>query len=102
MTPLRYIFWALLRFVLSLRYRLHVHGLDRVRDLRGPVLILPNHPGYVDPPLVFAALWPALKPRPMVFDLMFRNPFLRPFTKLLNALRIPDLDAQASAQARDD
>ena len=101
MLLLRYLFWFQLRCLLALRYRLRVHGLEQVRGLRGPVLILPNHPGYVDPPLVFAALWPALKPRPMVFELMFRNPFLWPFTKLLNALRVPDLDGQASAEARE-
>jgi long-chain-fatty-acid--[acyl-carrier-protein] ligase len=101
MVVLRYIFWFLLRCLLALRYRLRVHGLDAVRRLRGLVLILPNHPGYIDPPLVFAALWPALKPRPIVFELMFNNPVLRPFTKLLNALRVPDLDAGASAQARE-
>jgi len=70
MLVLRYIFWAFFRCLLALRYRLHIDGLDQVRGLRGPVLILPNHPAYIDPALVFVALWPALKPRPMVFDMM--------------------------------
>src|SRR5262245_30970670 len=100
MLVLRYIFWALLKFVFGLRYRVRVHGLDRVRGLKGPVLILPNHPGYVDPPLVYLSLWPTLKPRPMAFELLFRNPLLWPFAKLINAVRIPDVDAQASAQLR--
>src|SRR5579859_4210133 len=102
MRLLRYLFWVMLRCGFALRYRLRLHGMEQVRGLRGPVLILPNHPGYVDPPLVFSALWPALKPRPMAFDLLFRNPILRPVAKLLNALRIPDVDAQASAQTRDE
>ncbi|HUY33006.1 MAG TPA: AMP-binding protein [Pirellulales bacterium] len=99
---LRYLLWGLARCVLALRYRLRVYGLDQVQGLKGPVLILPNHPGYIDPALVLAALWPALKPRPMVFETMFRNPLVRPFLKLLNALRVPDLDSQASSQAREE
>src|SRR5947208_10570276 len=101
MVVLRYIFWALLRCVFGLRYRVRVHGRDQVRGLRGPVLILPNHPGYIDPPLVFAALWPTLKPRPLAFELLFKNPILWPFAKLLHALRVPDVDTQASAEARE-
>src|SRR5262245_31967549 len=102
MLVLRYIFWALLKFVFGLRYRVRVHGLDRVRGLKGPVLILPNHPGYVDPPLVYLSLWPTLKPRPMAFEILFKNPLLWPFAKLINAVKIPDVDAQASAQLREE
>jgi long-chain-fatty-acid--[acyl-carrier-protein] ligase len=100
MLLLRYLLWGLARCVLALRYRLRVDAQEKSQGLKGPVLILPNHPAYIDPALVLAALWPALKPRPMVFETMFRNPLLWPVSKLLNALRVPDLDSQASAQAR--
>ncbi len=100
MVFLRYLLWGTARCVLALRYRLRVHGLEQVQGLKGPVLVLPNHPGYIDPAILLAGLWPALKPRPMVFETMYRNPVLWPFAKLLNALRVPDLDTQASAQAR--
>jgi long-chain-fatty-acid--[acyl-carrier-protein] ligase len=102
MLLLRYLVWGLARCVLALRYRLHVDALEQAQGLKGPVLILPNHPAYIDPALVLAALWPALKPRPMVFETMFRNPLLWPVSKLLNALRVPDLDSQASSQAREE
>src|SRR5437588_22154 len=65
----RHLFWAFVRGVLSLRYRVRVHGLEQLRGLPHPVLVLPNHPGYCDPPIVLASLWPVLKPRPLVFDL---------------------------------
>jgi long-chain-fatty-acid--[acyl-carrier-protein] ligase len=102
MTFLRYLFWSLCRLIQPLRYRLRVHGLEQVRGLKGPVLILPNHPAYIDPALVLLALWPVLKPRPLVFEMMFNNRLLLPFAKLLNALRVPDLDTQASAKAREE
>ncbi len=102
MVFLRYLLWAFARGVMALRYRLHVHGLEQAQGLKGPVLVLPNHPGYNDPAIVLAVLWRALQPRPLVFETMFRNPFLRPISKLLNALRVPDLESQASASARDE
>lgn len=100
MVWLRYVLWALFRCAVTLRYRLRVHGREQVKGLKGPVLVLPNHPAYIEPALVLAALWPDLKPRPMVFETMFKNPLLWPISKILNALRVPDLDSQASTQAR--
>jgi long-chain-fatty-acid--[acyl-carrier-protein] ligase len=99
LTLLRFLLCALARMVLSLRYRVRVHGLDQIRLLKGPVLILPNHPGLNDPLLVLATIWPSLKPRPMVYEGNFKNPFMYLLMKLLNAVRVPDLD-QASAKAR--
>src|ERR1700737_5015834 len=102
MRVLRYLLCGLAQCVLALRYRLHVDGLDKVRGLKGPVLILPNHPAYIDPAIVLAALWPALQPRPMVLETMFQSPLLWLFPKLLNALQVPDLDSHASAQAHEE
>jgi long-chain-fatty-acid--[acyl-carrier-protein] ligase len=90
---------VLARLVLSLRYRIRLHGAESLRGLPAPVLILPNHPGYVDPPLVLATLFPYLHPRPMLYEAHFRNPVLYPLMKILNALRVPDL-TQASGRAR--
>jgi long-chain-fatty-acid--[acyl-carrier-protein] ligase len=97
--PLRYLLCVLARILLSLRYRVRVHGREQIRDLKSPVLVLPNHPGLNDPLLVLAAIWPALKPRPMVYEGNFNNPFMYLLMKLLNAVRVPALD-QASAKAR--
>ena len=98
MTALRWFFWAFLRLMLGARYRLHVHGRDQLQALKGPVLILPNHPGYIDPPLVVSALWGTLRPQPVIYEgLLFdpdylRTPFSRPLARLLGAVLVPDLD----------
>lgn len=96
---IRYLFWQFASLLLSLRYRRRLHGLREIRDLKGPVLILPNHPGYIDPLLVLSALWPALRPRPLLFEGTFAKALLRPMDALLRAVRVPDL-GQASAEAR--
>jgi long-chain-fatty-acid--[acyl-carrier-protein] ligase len=48
---------------------------------------------------VLGAVWPPLKPRPMVYEGNFNNFFLRLLMKVLNAVRVPDLE-QASTKAR--
>jgi long-chain-fatty-acid--[acyl-carrier-protein] ligase len=96
---LRWPLWVFARVVLALRYRVRAYGLEKVRELKGPLLILPNHPAFVDPIILLTWLWPALRPRPLLFEGNFSNPILYPFMRLLNALRVPDLD-QTSAEAR--
>jgi long-chain-fatty-acid--[acyl-carrier-protein] ligase len=96
---LRFLLWLLVRLILPLRYRIRVEGLEELRGLTGPTLVLPNHPAFVDPLLVLSVLWPRLRPRPMVYEEIFRNPLLYPLMKLIDAVRIPDLE-RASVQAR--
>lgn len=100
MQLIRSFMWFLARGVRSLRYRVRVHGAEQLRDVRGPALILPNHPGYIDPPLLMSSLWPLLRPRPVLFEGFFFNPILYSFLKILDAVRIPGM-GQASQQARE-
>jgi acyl-CoA synthetase (AMP-forming)/AMP-acid ligase II/1-acyl-sn-glycerol-3-phosphate acyltransferase/acyl carrier protein len=97
---LRYPLWALVRLLISLRYRIVVHGAEQLRGLKGRTLILPNHAGYIDPVLLLTLLWMSLRPRPMLLESSFRDPLLHPLLKLLNAVRVPDLE-RPSAQARE-
>jgi long-chain-fatty-acid--[acyl-carrier-protein] ligase len=88
----RYCFWLFARVVLPLRYRVLVHGWEKLDGLAGPILILPNHPAFVDPALVLALLWPRLDPRPLLFSGNFDSPFLLPVKKLVDPLELPDTD----------
>ena len=75
--------------------------LDRLRGLRGPALIMPNHPGYIDPPLVLSHLRLRQPVRPVVRTTMYRLPFLYPVMRVINALEVPDLSEQSlSARER--
>ena len=98
LNAVRWLVWLVAWMVLSLRYRVTVKGLDAVRGVRGAI-ILPNHPGYIDPPNVIKAIWPALRPRPMVLASIFHNPLLFWLPKVLDAVEVPDL-VEASADAR--
>jgi len=83
-----------------LRYRVQIEGLDRLRKLRGPVLVLPNHPGHIDPVLVMTQLGAEIPLRPLVVSFMYRPVFLNPLMRFINALEVPDL-VQHSASARE-
>lgn len=91
--------WWLGQFILGLRYRRRVVGMEDVFRTPGPYLILPNHPAYVDPPNVIVALWPRFKMRPLLLESNFRSPVLAPFAWLLQAIKVPDI-SEASAEAR--
>ncbi len=84
--------WFLARLVVPLRYSVQVRGWEKVQGLRGPVLLLPNHPGYIDPVLILTCFQAPLRPRPVLYEDNFRSPILRPLVRLLRAVPIPDLD----------
>ena len=85
--------------ILRLRYRVRVDGLEQLRTLKGPVLVLPNHPCYIDPPTVLSHLHRVVKfpLRPLVYSGTYRVPFLLPLMKLVRAFEVPDLSAQSQS-----
>ena len=89
------------RALVWLRYRVEIDGLDHLRQLRGPVLVLPNHPGYIDPVLVMTQLGGEIPLRPLVVSFMYRPIYLYPLMRFINALEVPDMVAH-SQSARDD
>jgi acyl-CoA synthetase (AMP-forming)/AMP-acid ligase II/1-acyl-sn-glycerol-3-phosphate acyltransferase/acyl carrier protein len=88
---LQRLFWSLVRFLSRFRYRVRIVGGEKLRELRGPTLVMPSHPGYIDPPLVMSHLRIPGGIRPTVFSGMYRNPVLYPMMRLANALEVPDL-----------
>jgi long-chain-fatty-acid--[acyl-carrier-protein] ligase len=84
--------WLLAHLIVPLRYCIRVHGWERLRDLGRPVLLLPNHPGYIDPLIILTYLYYPFRPRPVLYEDNFRSPLLRPLVKLLRAVPIPELD----------
>ena len=61
---------------------------------------MPNHPGFIDPPLVLSYVRIGQPVRPVVTASMYRMPVLYPFMRLVGALEVPDLSEQ-SRGARD-
>ena len=83
-----------------LRYRVEIDGLDQLRSVKGPALILPNHPGHIDPVLVMTHIGGEIPLRPLVVSFMYRPFYLNPLMRFIGALEVPDMVAH-SASARD-
>ncbi|MGO9108738.1 MAG: lysophospholipid acyltransferase family protein, partial [Thermoguttaceae bacterium] len=92
---MRACFWMLIRFLTRFRYRVRVEGLEKLRDLRGPTLVMPNHPGLIDPPLVLSHVRIPGGMRPIVTTSMYRRPLLYPLMRLVNAVEVPELAEQS-------
>ncbi len=88
-------YWILIRFLTGFRYRVRVEGLEKLRNLRGPTLVMPNHPGLIDPPLVLASIRIPGGMRPIVTTSMYRRPLLYPLMRLVNAVEVPELAEQS-------
>ncbi len=91
------IFWSIIRWMFSLRYRVRVTGLEQLDGLAGPTLVMPNHPGYIDPPLVLSHVRLGRPVRPIVFAGIYRSPLLHPIMRMVNALEVPDLAEHSQA-----
>ena len=98
-TLLYNIYWTLCRWLLALRYRVRVTGLDQLRSLKGPTLVMPNHPGYVDPAIVLAHVRLRQRLRPIVYEDTYRHPLFYPLMLLAGAFEVPNL-TKASRQSR--
>jgi len=97
------VLWFCFRIVFRLRYKVRVIGEEKLENLEGGTLVLPNHSALVDPPLVLAYLHRRYRGsiRPVAFTGSYRNPVFFPFMLLINAKEVPDLSKQ-SQKAQDD
>lgn len=99
MLILRSLLWVVMRVVLSLRYHVHLVQKDQIQGLQGPTLLLPNHPGYADPMLLWTHFYPRLRPRPVMAEITVQNPLFGPFVRLLRPICIPELK-EVNVEAR--
>jgi acyl-CoA synthetase (AMP-forming)/AMP-acid ligase II/1-acyl-sn-glycerol-3-phosphate acyltransferase/acyl carrier protein len=78
-----------------LRYRVEIDGLDKLRAVRGPAIVAPNHPGHIDPVLIMTHLGGEVPLRPLVVSFMYRPFYLNPLMRFIDALEVPDLVAHS-------
>ena len=82
----------IVRFLLSLRYRIVVHGLDRIAS-RGTrrILFLPNHPALVDPLILMALLNKRFRPRALADRDQISRPLIRQACHQIGVIPLPDI-----------
>ena len=92
---------GVVRFLLGLRYRVEVRGLEEVRA-RGTrkILFLPNHPALIDPLIVLAALHKDFHPRPLANAARTDVPVIGWMARSVGTVLIPDLTAPGRSDMR--
>ncbi|MFW6280096.1 MAG: MFS transporter, partial [Planctomycetota bacterium] len=78
------------RFLLSLRYRIDVRGLERVekKGCRG-ILFLPNHPALIDPIILLSILYPRFAPRAWAIEHQIDRFLIRHLARRIGVLTFP-------------
>lgn len=93
------IFWSIVWLLLRLRYTISTDGTKTLKNLKGPVLVLPNHSAFIDPPIVMSHIHLGQPVRPLVYSGTYRIPFLFPLMKLVQAFEVPEMSAQSREAA---
>jgi acyl-CoA synthetase (AMP-forming)/AMP-acid ligase II/1-acyl-sn-glycerol-3-phosphate acyltransferase/acyl carrier protein len=81
---------SILRFFLSLRYKLDVKGAELLQG-KQTKFILPNHQALVDPQIVFTQVYRFAKISPVMSEKYFKMPVLKYFFRMLNAVPVSDI-----------
>jgi len=102
---INYVLIKLVRFLLSLRYRVRIHGLEQIRQQgqRG-ILFLPNHPALIDPIIVMSQLYGPFRPRALADEVQIDRFLIRQLAERIHVLPIPDIGrsgTMVAGQVRD-
>jgi acyl-[acyl-carrier-protein]-phospholipid O-acyltransferase/long-chain-fatty-acid--[acyl-carrier-protein] ligase len=77
--------------VLGLRYDTVIRGTEVFSGPNRGVLVLANHPGFADPPILMTELAPYIDLRPVMKENVVQNPILRATAQTIRAITIPDM-----------
>lgn len=94
------LFWKFFCFLglllLKLRYRIEVRGLENLTpeklNRKQGILVMPNHPAYIDPVMICLLLWPKFQIRPLEIEYVYNTWWLKPLNSLVRAIPIPSFE----------
>lgn len=98
------IYLPLISFLLSLRYRIRVKGLESINAETLPrskgILFLANHPAEIDPCILLRALWHRFSPHPIAIEYLFHLPVVGYLLNFVGGLPIPSFDISSNSYKR--
>ncbi len=81
------------QLLLKLRYRITIRGVPEVLEKGDSgILVLPNHPALIDPPILVTALYPKFRLRPLADATQIHRPVIHWFSKRINTFPIVDIN----------
>ena len=81
----------LFRFIISLRYKIKVTGMEKIGKQKS-LIFLPNHPAEIDPVILCTQLWMPFRIRPIAVETFYHMPGINFVMRLMNTIPIPDLE----------
>lgn len=91
---------GVVRFLVFLRYRVTVKGIENLNPSHfkrsGGILFLPNHPAEIDPVILESLLWGKFRPRPLVVEHFYTLKGFKIFMDLVKAMPMPTMDVLAN------
>jgi acyl-CoA synthetase (AMP-forming)/AMP-acid ligase II/1-acyl-sn-glycerol-3-phosphate acyltransferase/acyl carrier protein len=91
----------IVRLLMWLRYDIEIRGAQTPQqESDGGVLILPNHPGELDPAIVLAHLWNRYQPHPVAVDDFYYMRGVRLMMKMVGAIPMPNTDGGIGSYKR--
>lgn len=101
---LEFVLTVFVRFLLWLRYRIHVKGMESLSpealSKPGGILFLANHPAEIDPCILLTLFWNRFRPHPVAIDYLFRKPGVRFLLEIVGALPIPNFEGSSNSYKR--
>ncbi len=90
------------QWILALRYKVRVEGLDSIKPSKAGagILFLATHPAMIDPVILYSRLWPRFRLRALGDEDQVSRPFVRRWADWFGVVRLPDVARYGSA-ARD-
>lgn len=78
------------RFILARRYDITITGIEHLQK-DGSKMIMPNHPGLIDPIIVFSHLSEYIDLSPVVTETYYKKPILNTLFKSIESVPMGDL-----------
>ena len=83
------------RFILSLRYRIQITGIDYLHGDE-PLVVFPNHPALIDPVIVSSYIGKYKTLAPVVTETYYHTPGIEPVLDYIGAVPVGDVIAGGS------
>lgn len=97
MALIRLVLFWIIRAAASLRYKVTIEGREHLKKGARGVIVFPNHPGFMDPPLIILHTWRWLELRPLVDARFYKPWYLNWIMRLVRAVPLKRLEERSAS-----
>ncbi|NGX61602.1 MAG: Bifunctional protein Aas [Chlamydiae bacterium] len=101
---LSFLYYWIVRFSLSLRYRIKIKGIEKLTKealpRSGGILFLANHPAEIDPCILLRTFWQKFHIHPVAVEYLFHMPMVGYFLHFVGAVSVPSFAGTSNSFKR--